>query len=145
MAPDDSDAADERVANGESDVTSRPDDESGAESDVLGHPNPDDGPDVDTGETGDGAADGDRDLPRLLDVRDDIDRIERAADADVSDRLDQIRARLGRFEEREDVDPNADSLATDVESAVTAMRTSLDGEADEYAESIQNRVEQYQS
>ncbi|MFC5972787.1 hypothetical protein ACFPYI_15730 [Halomarina salina] len=81
-------------------------------------------------------------LPPLLDVRDALDDIEREADADVSDDVDAIRADLDRLAEHDEA---SDSVVSDVEDDVLALRERLSGDADMYAEAVENRIRQYRT
>jgi hypothetical protein len=87
-------------------------------------------------------AEDDRKLPPLIDVHDTLDDIERDADADVSDDLDAIRANLDRLADR---DQGGETLLDDIEDDVLAMRERLSGDADWYAEAVENRVRQYRT
>jgi len=87
-------------------------------------------------------AEDDRELPPLIDVRDTLDDIEREADADVSDDLDAIRASLDRLADR---DRSGETILDDIEDDVLAMRERLSGDADWYAEAVENRVRQYRT
>lgn len=81
-------------------------------------------------------------LPPLIDVRDTLDRIGREADEDVSDDLDAIRANLDRLAGREEA---SDSVVSDLEDDVLALRERLSGDADMYAEGVENRLRQYRT
>lgn len=81
-------------------------------------------------------------LPPLVDVRDALDDIDREADADVSDDLDAIRGNLDRLAGREEA---SDSVVSDIEDDVLAMRERLSGDADMYAEAVENRIRQYRT
>jgi hypothetical protein len=133
MAPDDADTRD-------SDVTDRSEHGDG---DLTSHPAPKDDPT--DGERSDAAGGRDEDggeLPPVLDVRDSLDRIERDADADVSDELDRSRSLLDRYEAR-DGETSRASLVDDLDGLVVAMRERLSGDADRYAEGIENRLQTY--
>jgi hypothetical protein len=82
------------------------------------------------------------DLPPLLDFYDQLDDVEREADADVSDEVAAVREDLDRLAARDD---EHDSLVDDVDDDVLALRERLSGDADWYAEAIQNRLQQYRS
>lgn len=81
-------------------------------------------------------------LPPLVDVRDTLDDIEREADVDVSDDVDAIRANLDRLANH---DGASDSVVSDIEDDVLALRERLSGDADMYAEAVENRVRQYRT
>ena len=87
-----------------------------------------------------------RELPPVLDVRDSLDRIERESDADVSDQLDRVRSLLDQYETRESgggVGTSRASLVDDIDGVVVSMRERLSGDADRYAEGIENRLHIY--
>lgn len=85
-----------------------------------------------------------RELPPILDVRDALDRIEREADADVSDQLSRIRSLLDEYEGRDaDAGGSQASLADDIDGVVVSMRERLSGDADRLAEGIENRIQIY--
>ena len=133
MAPDDADTR-------ESDVTDRSEHGDG---DLTSHPAPKDDPTDDerpdaAGEGGEGGGE----LPPVLDVRDSLDRIERDADADVADELERTRALLDQYEAR-DGETSRASLVDDLDGLVVAMRERLSGDADRYAEGIENRLQTY--
>jgi hypothetical protein len=81
-------------------------------------------------------------LPPLLDFREFLDDVEREADADVSDEVAAVEADLDRFADRE---RGGDSIVDDMDDDVLALREELSGDADWYAEAIQNRIRQYRS
>lgn len=85
----------------------------------------------------------DRDLPPLLAFDDQLDRIERDADADVADEIDSIRARLDEYDEREN--GATASILDDLANLVARMREQLSGDADRWAEAIQNRITQFRN
>ncbi|MFB6207434.1 MAG: hypothetical protein ABEJ05_13010 [Haloglomus sp.] len=79
-------------------------------------------------------------LPPLIDVADALDRIERTtANEDAKARLTDIRVTLGRIAAR---DPDRrESLLSDLAGLADDLRTHVGGEADSWAESVQNRVD----
>lgn len=81
-------------------------------------------------------------LPPLVDVRDALDDVEREADADVDDELDAIHSNLDRLAGRVAA---SDSVVSDIEDDVLAMRERLSGDADMYAEGVENRIRQYRT
>ncbi|WP_254544551.1 hypothetical protein [Halomarina pelagica] len=83
----------------------------------------------------------DRDLPPILAVGDVLDRIERESDADVSDEIGDLRDALDRLAEREEV--GRASVLDDVDERLLALRERLSGDADWYAQAIENRIRQY--
>lgn len=122
--------------------------------DVKGDNAPANRPNTDDVETADEVADADtdsadagsteRELPPILDVRESLDRIEREADADVSDQLDRVRSLLDEYEGRgTDAGSSGSSLVDDVDGLVVSMRERLSGDADRYAEGIENRLHIY--
>ncbi|MDS0294585.1 hypothetical protein [Halogeometricum luteum] len=127
-------------------VTSR--EASGAGTEAGSSPDPDDGSTADevaAAETDADETDGpaDRELPPILDVRDALDRIEREADADVSEQLDRARSLLAEYEDRDDVSTSRASLVDDIDGVVVSMRERLSGDADRLAEGIENRLQIY--
>lgn len=122
--------------------------------DVKGDNAPANRPNTDDAETADEVADADtdsadagsaeRELPPILDVRESLDRIEREADADVSDQLDRVRSLLDEYEGRgTDAGSSRASLVDDIDGVVVSMRERLSGDADRYAEGIENRLQIY--
>ncbi|MFC4359165.1 hypothetical protein ACFO0N_14555 [Halobium salinum] len=85
-----------------------------------------------------------RDLPPILDFDDELDRLEREADADVSDDLDELRTRLDEMAERAANGEEVGSLVSDAETDLYALRERLSGDADRQAEAILNRLEIYE-
>jgi plasmid stabilization system protein ParE len=81
-------------------------------------------------------------LPPLIDMDDVLDRIERNTDSEAAAAyLDDIRAVLERVAER---DPsNRESLLGDLDNLVDSLRMHVDGDADFWAETVQNRVANY--
>lgn len=139
MTADDSDRTDESDAADVSNVTNRS--ETGG-SDASSRPS------AEESETASEVADADRsaagergdELPPILDVRDALDRVERDADADVSEELESIRTLLDQYERRDsDVESRA-SLVDDVDGLVVSMRERLSGDAERDAEGIENRL-----
>ncbi|MFD1514995.1 FxLYD domain-containing protein [Halomarina rubra] len=86
-----------------------------------------------------GANDGQ--LPPLIDVRDTLDDVEREANRDVSEEVDAIRANLDRLATRD----GGGTVVDDIEDDVLALRERLSGDADWYAEAVENRVRQYRT
>lgn len=88
-----------------------------------------------------------RNLPPLLAMSDELDRLERKADADVRAELDEVRARLDEYASRERGDERRedgrDSLLDDVDNTLLGLRERLSGDADRQAEALQNRVRQF--
>lgn len=147
MAPDDSrnsHTTDEPDAADVSNVTSRPETagESGANSrpDAEGASDTADELAAEAESDADAAGEG-GELPPILDVRDSLDRIERDADADVADELDSVRTLLDRYEERGSDAGSRASLVDDVDGLVVSMRERLSGDAERYAEGIENRLQ----
>jgi hypothetical protein len=60
----------------------------------------------------------------------------------VSDEVAAVEADLDRFADRE---RGGDSIVDDMDDDVLALREELSGDADWYAEAIQNRIRQYRS
>jgi hypothetical protein len=91
----------------------------------------------------------DRTLPPLLAMSDELDRLERKADADVGDELDEVRSRLDEYAARERGDERdsdgRDSLLDDVDETLLRLRERLSGEADRQAEALQNRIQQFRN
>lgn len=88
-----------------------------------------------------------RNLPPLLAMDDELDRLERKADGDIGTEVGEIRDRLDEFETRETSDDRQgdgrDSLLDDVDGILLRLRERLSGEADRQAEALQNRVRQF--
>ncbi|WP_089823527.1 hypothetical protein [Halogranum amylolyticum] len=88
-----------------------------------------------------------RNLPPLLAMSDELDRLERKADADVRAELDEVRTRLDEYASRERGDERRedgrDSLLDDVDNTLLRLRERLSGDADRQAEALQNRVRQF--
>jgi hypothetical protein len=88
-----------------------------------------------------------RNLPPLLAMSDELDRLERKADADVRAELDEVRTRLDEYASRERGDERRedgrDSLLDDVDNTLLGLRERLSGDADRQAEALQNRVRQF--
>jgi hypothetical protein len=78
----------------------------------------------------------------MIDVGDALDRIERNTDhPEALSYLAEVRETLGRIAER---DPGGrESLATDLDNLVDSLRMHVDGDADFWAETVQNRVANY--
>lgn len=85
----------------------------------------------------------DRDLPPLLAIGDELDRIERKADADadIADDIDAVRGLLDEYENREG--RGRTSLLDDIDNVLLRMGEPLSGDADRQAEAIQNRLHQF--
>lgn len=83
----------------------------------------------------------DRDLPPLLAIGDELDRIEREADADVADDVNAVRDLLDEYENREGRAQT--SLLDDIDNVLLRIREPLSGDADRQAEAVQNRVRQF--
>jgi hypothetical protein len=81
-------------------------------------------------------------LPPIIDMGDALDRVERnAASEEATAHLGEVRAVLARGAER---DPAArESLLDDLDSLVDSLRMHVDGDAEFWAETIQNRVANY--
>ncbi|WP_284013326.1 hypothetical protein [Halobaculum litoreum] len=85
----------------------------------------------------------DGDLPPVIDVYDMLDRIERDADNDeeVPAHLDEIRDLLAEYARRDR--SGRASLVDDIDGRVLAVREYLDGDADRWAEGVENRLRVY--
>lgn len=84
-----------------------------------------------------------RTLPPLLEMDDELDRLERKADADVSDGVAEIRTRLDEYDDRESTDGSRGSLLDDIDGILLRLRERLSGDADQQAEALQNRIRQF--
>ncbi|MFC6724565.1 DUF192 domain-containing protein [Halobium palmae] len=84
-----------------------------------------------------------RDLPPILDLDDELDRIERESEVDVSDETDRIRDSLDEYAERDVERRGGESIVDDVENAVLDVRERVSGEADRQAEAVLNRLRMY--
>jgi hypothetical protein len=87
-----------------------------------------------------------RNLPPLLAMDDELDRLERKADADVRSELDEIRTQLDEYAARQEAERDEDgrdSLLDDVDNSLLRLRERLSGDADRQAEALQNRIRQF--
>lgn len=108
-----------------------------------------------------------RDLPPLIDFGDAVDNIEQAVDVDAdaddgdgrtdalgdpntgvdaADHIASLREDLDRLEDRGD-EQGREGVLDDIDATVLSLREALgeDSEADQYAEGIQNRIQQYRT
>jgi hypothetical protein len=87
-----------------------------------------------------------RDLPPLVDFGDSIDGIAQSTDRDVEDDIEALREDLDRLEDRDDVQTR-EGILDNIDNTLRSLRGTLDedGEADQYAEGIQNRIQQYRA
>lgn len=88
-----------------------------------------------------------RTLPPLLAMDDELNRLERKSDTDVSEEVNQIRTRLDEYDTREASDErdgrSRDSLLDDIDGILLRVRERLSGDADRQAEALQNRIRQF--
>ncbi|WP_254535087.1 hypothetical protein [Halomarina litorea] len=98
------------------------------------------------------------DLPPLVDFGDAIDNIEREVDTDdrggddpdvgvdVSEHVARLREQLDRLKERGD-QQSREGVLDDIDNTVLSLREALEegSTADQYAQGIQNRIQQYRT